>query len=361
MLGLALLLPNAYTTDGHASQGLSVIGLDSMHTAQAAALNRTEALVQWANKCMQVPSGLDVQKDCFNLAIAGSGSRTVFAMANDDHWVRAAHEHAHTLAADLSGSNPARCFVVQLKEPAGRLESWYKDLAQRNQQTPAGGTLASVSLDEYFEKHVLGEDPGNIPERTYPVIKYFRNYSGVDGPPNRKGIRKPIGSPDYQVYDSIWYGALSFYKEHGDETQVPGIDVSHVHMNEARAAPATVDAPLIDCEEKQIIVGFTCVETLVPSFWDFVNKTKAGEAVTPPTGLQVGVNPVLNVSKYPLPTEKFMLSEKNRQIWNDAFMFDDMALYRYFCLGKEDDALRQANEDAGGHGTAHGGLDIPAE
>jgi len=324
------------------------------HTAQAAASNRTEALVEWADKCAAVlPPSLDVQKDCFNLAIAGAGSRTIYQSAKQAGWSRAVHEHGFTVMKQLATSSPPRCFVVQLREPAARLESWYKD--------DCGS--CSDSLDEYFEKIILGKNPSAIPSRNYPVNWYFRNYSGVETTVDGNGQRKVSPSDDYTDHSAVLWGALSFYKEHGDETQVPGIDVSHVHMDEKQAAPATVDAPLVDCEEKQIVIGFLCAETLVPSFEAFSSSAKAGEAITPPTGLQVGVNPVLNVSKYPLPTDKFMMSEANRRIWNDAFNFDDMALYRHFCLGEVDDALIQQNADAAGEGAIgshHKDLNIPS-
>jgi len=304
---------------------------------QRLAANRTIELVEWADKCAAVvPPNLDVQSDCFNLAIAGSGSRTIYAMAKKDGWKRAVHEHAQTVIRQLiESSPPPRCFVVELREPAARFEAWFKG---------RGHVKESGTLDEFFETSMLGEDP-HTSERTIPTIKYFRNYSGVDLPGGG------VSQADVHRDSSLLWGAVQWYKEHGNETQVPGVDVSDVYIDEQVGAPATVDAPLIDCEERQIVIGFLCVETLVPSFEAFVSSAKAGTSVTPPTGLQVGVNPVLNVSKYPEPTSKFMLSEQNRRIWNEAFMFDDMALYRHFCLGEANDALVQQNEAAGGPGT----------
>jgi len=104
------------------------------------------------------------------------------------------------------------------------------------------------------------------------------------------------------------------------------------------------------------VIGFLCEETLVPDFYAFVNSTKAGKPRPPPSGLQVGMNPVINESKYPVPASKFMLSPKNRQLWNDAVMYDDMTLYRHFCLGDVDSSLIQQNEDFGGAGTQHKGV-----
>jgi len=365
MLSLACLLPSAYITDGRAGVLLLAAAastaplerlkaqLTSTHelgvgqrapneVAATDSPNRTEALIEWATKCTQVvPAGLDMQKDCFNLAMAGSGSRTIYDLAQEAGWTRAAHEHAHTVTMDLASSNPARCFVAELREPAARLESFFKDNADR---------IKYATMDELFEKKMLEESPRGIPERNLPVHWYFRDFTGVDA----GGDRKPYASAKIASMDQLLWGAVSYYKEHPDQVQVPGIDLSKVNADyETNGAPAAVDAPLVNCEEKQIVVAFVCAETLVPSFWDFVNKTKAGEAVTPPAGLQVGVNPVLNVSKYPEPASKFMLSEANRRIWNDAFNFDDMTLYRHFCLGTVDDALVQQNKDAGGAGVAH--------
>jgi len=333
MLGLVLLLPSAYTTDGHASQGLSVIGLDSMHSAKAAALNRTEALVQWADRCAAaVPPGLNVQQDCFNLAIAGGGSRTIYDLAQDDGWKRAIHEHQQSVPMELSKSSPPRCFVVELREPAARIESAYKD------ETGIQGQ----PINEFFEKHVLASaSKMDLGSRVKPIIWYFRNYEGLTP---KQGM-SPTST------GTILKGTLAFYKDNQDQMQVPGIDVSKATGFEGSdAVPALSDAPLVDCEDNKLVIGFACVETLVPSFEAFVSSAKAGTPITPPTGLQVGVNPVLNASKYPQPVSKFMLSEQNRRIWNDAFNFDDMTLYRHFCLGEVDDALLQQNADAGGVG-----------
>ena len=156
-------------------------------------------------------------------------------------------------------------------------------------------------------------------------------------------------------------GTSQFYKEHGDELQVPGIDISKVHIDENEVAMTMSDAPHVDCEAKQVVTGFLCSETLVPSFESFVTNDQAGTSITPPAGLQVGVNPILNAFKYPEPQSSFMLSEKNRRIWNDAFNFDDMALYRHLCLGKIDDALIQQNQDAGGVGTDHKDIGLPGD
>jgi len=314
-------------------------------TLSTTAANRTIELVQWADKCARiVPPNLDVQRDCFNLAIAGSGSRTIYDMAKNDGWKRAVHAHSETVITQLAESSPPpRCFVVELREPAARIEAWFKE---------CDWVQKSGTLDEFFEKSMLGDNP-HTSERTFPVITYFRNYSGVELPFNGGSV----APADIHKKESLLWGAVQWYKEHGDETQVPGIDVSDVYIDEQIGAPATVDAPLIDCEEKQIVIGFLCAETLVPSFEAFASSAKVGTPITPPTGLQVGVNPVLNLTHYPEPTSKFMLSEQNRRIWNDAFMFDDMALYRHFCLGEVDDALVQQNDAAGGGGAgwmAHG-------
>jgi len=303
----------------------------------APAPNRTEALIQWADKCTQVvPEGLNMQKDCFNLAIAGSGSRTIYELAKKEGWKRAIHHHRDTVPILLAKAPAPRCFVVQLREPAARLESYYKDITR------------GKSIDELFEKEVLQRDPTSIPGRSYPVHWYFRNYSGVLGAVKNHGEPRPTYEDEsYLRMPSLLWGAATWYNEHHEETQVPGIDTSSIHIDDDEAAPATVDSPLVDCVEKQIVIGFLCGETLVPSFEAFVNSTKAGEPLKSPAGLQVGMNPDIDDSKYPEPLSKFKLSDKNRQLWNDVFMFDDMALYRHFCLGDVDESLVQQNEDIG--------------
>jgi len=314
----------------------------------APAPNRTEALVQWAHKCMQVvPAGLNMQNDCFNLAIAGSGSRTIYSLAQEAGWKRAIHHHGDTVPMMLAKTPAPRCFVVQLREPAARLESYYKDNADEG-----------ASIDTIFEKEMLRHDPSFIAERTYPVTWYFRNSSGVEGSVIKKGDKTRMISKwdTYPKHASVLRGAAMWYNEHSEETQVPGIDTSLVQIDEDDGAPATNNAPLIDCVEKQIVIGFLCKETLVPSFEAFVNSTTDGKPLNPPAGLQVGMNPDIDDSKYPEPLSKFKLSDKNRQLWNDVFMYDDMALYRHFCLGDVDESLVQQNEDAGGDGTQHKNL-----
>ena len=316
----------------------------------APAPNRTEALIQWADKCTQVvPEGLNMQKDCFNLAIAGAGSRTIYDLAKKEGWTRAAHHHDYSVVRESEKTPAPRCYVVQLREPAARLESYYKDKAQKGE---IGGTI-----DETFEKKILKKDPHSMAERSYQVNWYFRNYSGVEGPMlGKKNPKRAILKTEYYDWKAFLWGSAKWYNEHDEETQVPGIDTSSIFIDEDEASPATVDAPLIDCVEKQIVIGFLCSETLVPSFNAFVNSTKAGEPLQPPAGFQVGKNPDIDDSKYPEPLSKFKLSDKNRQLWNDVFMFDDMALYRHFCLGDVDESLVQLNKDIGGEGTTHRAL-----
>jgi len=331
----------------------SKVAVLSEGEGDAAAPNRTEALVQWADQCMQVvPAGLDMTKDCFNLAIAGSGSRTIYELAKHEGWKRSFHNHMYSVPYEMAKTPAPRCFVVQLREPAARLESYFKD----SQIFAPHGQNNRNSVDELFEKDMLPTSPPNLGSRVFPVHWYFRNYSGVVGRVKKKGEpREQINTDSYNIFHSILWGAATAYNDRQEEMQVRGIDTSAIIIDEDEAAPDTVDAPLIDCVERQIVVGFLCAETLVPDFMAFVNSTKTGKSLTPPAGLQVGINPVINESKYPEPASKFILSPKNRQLWNDVFNFDDMTLYRHFCLGDVDESLVQQNDDIGGQGTHHVG------
>jgi len=315
----------------------------------APAPNRTEALVQWADKCMQVvPAGLNMKDDCVNLAIAGAGSRTIYDLAKKAGWKRAVHQHSDTVLKMLAKTPAPRCFVVELREPAARLESWYKDNVK--------GAETGEPIDKIFEKNVLGAGSVYFAEkRSFPVTWYFRNSSGVEGAVikgSKNGTRMINTQVTYLI--ALLWGAAMWYNEHSEETQVPGIDTTSVYIDEDKGAPAMTNSPLIDCVEKQIVIGFLCEETLAPSFEAFVNSTTDGKPLNPPAGLQVGMNPDIDDSKYPGPLEKFKLSDKNRQVWNNVFMYDDMALYRHFCLGNVDESLVQQNEEAGGFGTQHG-------
>ena len=126
-------------------------------TLSTTAANRTIELVQWADKCARiVPPNLDVQRDCFNLAIAGSGSRTIYDMAKNDGWKRAVHAHSETVITQLAESSPPpRCALFRAtganffrspsNAPARVLAcagaSWWSFVSQRRASRPGSRSV----------------------------------------------------------------------------------------------------------------------------------------------------------------------------------------------------------------------------
>ena len=90
-----------------------------------------------------------------------------------------------------------RCFVVELREPAARIEAWFKE---------CDWVQKSGTLDEFFEKSMLGDNP-HTSERTFPVITYFRNYSGVELPFNGGSV----APADIHKKESLLWGAVQWY------------------------------------------------------------------------------------------------------------------------------------------------------
>eukprot|EP00908_Phaeocystis_cordata_P010636 Transcript_2149.p1 GENE.Transcript_2149~~Transcript_2149.p1 ORF type:complete len:385 (-),score=40.38 Transcript_2149:160-1314(-) len=317
---------DAGSTSGSSSERTGLVGTG---TQQIASSERSMQLIRWADKCTQVvpvTEGLDVQKECVNLAIGGAGSRTLYKLADIDHWRWAKHDHLRTVGGMITekGKNAPKCYVVSLREPAARLESYWHLEGWKHFKKKAR------TVDEWF-KHVLLVMPKDVGgARKLPVQWYFRNYSGVSN-------RLPPAKANGVVWKdklTLFWSSVAWYKEHAAESQDPGVDVSWIKIDEEHNDPALLDAPLIDCEAQNFVIGFLCDETLVPSYMAFVNATRMGRTITPPTDLHAGANPTLNASRVSDP-RKYLLSAENRRLYNEAFAGDDMALYRHFCLGEE--------------------------
>jgi len=323
MLGVVALAVVAIPMDQSAASTLSAAKTNAATESVSDLPRQTaESIIAQLDKCgANVPNNFNVKTDCMPLSPGGSGSRSLVKMLEDDGVMRASHEHSLRIDNFVGTSNPPSCYLLPLREPAMRIESWFHSDQHAGNTVDLSKVVGDKTIDAWFEKSILGGGgrQGNLfaecSARSIPLVSFISNYTGIKD--------KPV--PD-QIINSMAQRSI--------ENGIDGVDTSKIKMDfgDVPAQP-TVDAPIVDCVANNLMIRFFCLDDLYGRYQTFMAAAEKGEALPVPTESHLDENPTVNASKYATPG--YMLSAENRAIVNDVFFAHDMAIFRHFCLGEE--------------------------
>lgn len=335
-------------------------------SADVASSPTDEELIASLDECAQtIPPNLDYEKDCVNLALGGSGSQSLynlFARKSDNQemqdyfdanpatykWAR--HDHKETVVN--MHEQGATCFVLTLREPAARIESFYKDSYSAAYRKLGTGTVPEPRLtSKGFTQNAdsLLEvifDPDSRVERSLALDHckgcinlestlpgdarsihtqwYTTNTSRTD---EVKGFQ--IDTPNNQF---VW----GQYKRNIDAYD-GDMDTSLVNMEPYTGESAGTKAWLppriapLDCPKLGIHIKHICLSTLDTDFkaWEAAIKTGQTTRIPSGFGLNADWSPAVNVSHY--VDSSFIISDDNRRLINEVLYRQDMMVYRHYC------------------------------
>jgi len=305
--------------------------LDETETATELPKQTPESIIAQLDKCAHVmPSDFNFRTDCLPICPGGAASRSFSAMLRDDGFTNAEHEHENSINDFLGSAHAPKCYLVPLREPARRIESWFHADTSLKFNGDDSKVVGDNTIDAWFERNFL--DGKDVPQpfhdasaRSKSLLEFVSDYTGfvTDG--------STIHNHD-QVYWSMAQRVL--------DEGVDGIDTAKLTMHADKTGRffgengvAWVDAPIVDCEARDLMIHFLCTDDLYGRYQAFFAAIQKGETLPTPIGMHADENPTVNVSYYGAPG--YTLSAENRAIVNDVFFAHDMAIFRHYCMGEE--------------------------